>query len=93
VRFGLHTNKAAFLRLTNVFTSIECVKWVSKSLRSFHIVEDEEFLCLMKIGRPSYQIPKAKTVAKDVLNVFRRIKDRIAKMLQVSLVDSFLKKI
>jgi hypothetical protein len=47
----------------------------------------------MKIGRPSYQIPKAKTVAKDVLNVFRRIKDRIAKMLQVSLVDSFLKKI
>jgi hypothetical protein len=48
------------------------------------IVEDEEFHCLMKTGRPGYRIPTAKTVATDVHVVFKRVKGRIAKMLQVS---------
>lgn len=67
--------------------SIECVKWVSKNLTSFRIVEDEEFICMMKTGQPSYWIPNAK-VANDVLTIFHCVKDCIAEMLQVS-VNSF----
>ena len=48
------------------------------------IVEDEEFHCMMKTGRPAYRIPTAKTVAKDVHVVYHRVKERVGKMLQVS---------
>ena len=51
------------------------------------IVEDDEFLCLMKTGRPAYRLPKAKTVAKDVHVIFHQVKERIGKMLQVSLLS------
>jgi hypothetical protein len=50
------------------------------------IVEDGEFHCLMKTGRPTYRIPTAKTVAKDVHVVFHRVKEHVGKMLQVSLL-------
>ena len=53
-------------------------------MRSMRIVEDVEFHCLMKTGWPAYRIPTAKTVATDVHVVFKRVKDRIAEMLQVS---------
>ena len=41
----------------------------------------------MKTGRPHLRIPSAKTVARDVHVVFKRVKERIGKMLQVSLSD------
>ncbi|TDL28987.1 hypothetical protein BD410DRAFT_682605, partial [Rickenella mellea] len=37
---------------------------------------------LMKTGRPSYYIPSAKTVSRDVKQVFVKARKRIAKMLQ-----------
>jgi hypothetical protein len=48
------------------------------------IVEDRTFHRLMKTGRPSYRIPRARTVTRNVHVVFHRVKSRVASMLQVS---------
>ena len=37
----------------------------------------------MKTGRPDYYIPSRYTVARDVKQVFKKTRKRIAKMLQV----------
>jgi len=55
-------------------------------MRSMKIVEDPGFHRLMKTGRPQYKIPSRRTVARDVHVVFRRVKERIAKMLQVNII-------
>lgn len=60
-------------------------------MRSMHIVEDPGFHRLMKTGRPHYRIPSSRTVARDVHVVFRRVKERIAEMLQVSYIYKFIK--
>ena len=52
-------------------------------MRSMTIVDDPAFHRLMKTGRPQYRIPSSRTVARDVHAVFQRVKERIAKMLQV----------
>ena len=49
------------------------------------IVDDPGFHQLMKTGRPHYKIPSSRTVARDVHAVFQRVKERIAKMLQVNI--------
>jgi hypothetical protein len=54
------------------------------------IVDDPGFHRLMKTGRPHYKIPSGRTVARDVHVVFRRVKERIAKMLQVSICCTVL---
>lgn len=61
----------------------EIVKWVSESMRPFNVVEDDGFKTLMKTGRPEYYLPSRRTVARDVRQVFKRTRKRIAKMLQV----------
>jgi hypothetical protein len=53
-------------------------------MRPFSIVEDPGFRCLMKTGRPEYYLPSHSTVSRDVREVFKRVRKRIAKMLQVS---------
>ncbi|PIL29407.1 hypothetical protein GSI_09459 [Ganoderma sinense ZZ0214-1] len=63
-------------------TRVEIVKWVCESLRAFCIVEDPGFKVLMKMGCPGYYLPSASTVARDVTEVFKRSRSRIAKMLQ-----------
>ena len=50
------------------------------------IINNPGFHWLMKTGRPHYQIPSSRTVAHDVHVVFKRVKEWIAKMLQVSFV-------
>jgi hypothetical protein len=62
------------------------VKWVSKSMRPFSIVEDDGFKELMKTGRPEYSIPSTRTVARDVNHVFKITRQKISKMLQVSII-------
>ena len=37
----------------------------------------------MKTGRPEYYLPSRSTVARDVQEVFKRVRKRVAKMLQV----------
>lgn len=50
---------------------LHTVRWVCGSTRPFDIVEDEEYLELMKTGRPEYQVTSAKTLARDVRRVGR----------------------
>jgi len=38
----------------------------------------------MKTGRPECYIPAAETVSRDVKDVFIGVRERVAKMLQVS---------
>lgn len=67
------------------FVSAEFVRWVSENKRPFQIVNDRGFRRLMKTGRPECYIPSTETVSRDVKNVFVCMRERIAKMLQVSL--------
>ena len=53
-------------------------------MRSMNIINGPGFHRLMKTGRPHYKIPLSRTVACDVHVVFRRVKERIARMLEVS---------
>lgn len=64
------------------------VRWVCESVRPFDIVGDLHFLSLMKTGRPEYYIPHPITVSRDVRLVFTRTRERIARMLNVSVVYS-----
>ncbi len=48
------------------------------------VVEDNGFKSLMKTGRPGYWIPSRSTVSRDIKSVFKNVRERAAKMLQVS---------
>lgn len=52
-------------------------------MRPFSVVEDRGFRALMKTGRPEYYLPSRSTVSRDVKEVFEKVRERIAKMLQV----------
>lgn len=67
----------------------EIVRWVSESMRPFNIVNDRGFQCLMKTGRPGYHIPSVSTVARDVKEVFKKVRGRVATMLQVGIQVSY----
>lgn len=64
-------------------TRAEIVKWVSESMRPLSVVEDDGFRKLMKTGRPEYYIPSRRTVARDINQVFKNTRKRVANMLQV----------
>ncbi len=55
-------------------------------MRPFSIVEDEGFKTLMKTGRSDHYIPKRRTVARDVKEVFKKTRKRMKKMLKVWLI-------
>ena len=84
-RSVLETIQAVIL-ITNWYR-VEYVRWCAESMRSFRIVDDAGFHHLMKTGRPHIRIPSYRTVARDVHVVFKRVKQRIGKMLQVSPSD------
>ena len=60
------------------------MKWVTEKRQPFTIIEDSQFVFLMKTGRPGYRLPSAATVARDVKHVFVEMRQRISKMLKVS---------
>jgi outer membrane protein W len=70
--------------MLNQVNRVEIAKWVAESQRPFSIVEDGRFKNLMNTGCPDYYIPSQYTVARDVKQVFKKTRNRIAKMLQVS---------
>lgn len=61
---------------------VEIVKWVTQSMRPHLIVSDPGFQCLMKMGRPGYWIPSPSTVARDIKVVYKKTREKIARMLQ-----------
>ena len=72
---------------TRTEVKAEIVRWVCESIRPFDIVYDVRFLVLMKkTGRPEYYIPSPIMVSRDVRLVFTRTRERIAKMLVVSVI-------
>lgn len=78
------------LRLTCLLEHrIEIVKWVAEKRRPFAIVEDPQFIFLMKTGRPGYRLPSAATVARDVKHVFVEMRQRMSNMLKVFLTYLF----
>ncbi|KIY61151.1 hypothetical protein CYLTODRAFT_363246 [Cylindrobasidium torrendii FP15055 ss-10] len=66
-------------------TRAEYVRWCAKDGRPFRAVRDRAFLSLIKTGRPHHWIPHPTTVARDTKKAFAKTRQRIAKMLQVSL--------
>jgi hypothetical protein len=54
-------------------------------MRPFSIVEDNGFKMVMKTGRPDHYLPSQATVARDVREVFKKTRKRIAEMLQVQI--------
>ena len=69
--------------VSNAQDRAEFVRWVTENKRPFQIVNDRAFRCLMKTGRPGSYIPSAETLSRDVKNVFVRVRESIAKLLQV----------
>ena len=62
-------------------------------MRPFSIVEDRGFCSLMKTGWLEYYIPSRSTVARDIKEVFKKVRKRIVKMLQASFKVLILKDI
>lgn len=54
-----------------------------------NIVKDREFLHLMKAGRPGTSIPTPVTVSRDIKISFEKCRERIDKILKVSLTMTF----
>ena len=61
----------------------EFICWIAESKQPFQILKDHRFQSLMKTGRPAYHILHPNTVSRDVKAVFVKVRQRIAKMLQV----------
>ena len=51
---------------------------------SMSVIDSSGFHVMMKSGRPGYRLPHSRTVSRDVHVVFRRVKERLGEMLQVS---------
>lgn len=82
-KLGMHSCQVSIILLTDIILSAEIVRWVAENKRPFNVVNDRAFRNLMKTGRPEYRIPSAQTVSRDVRHVFKRVRQRIAKMLKV----------
>ena len=72
---------------TRAEVRVGIVRWVAENMRPFLIVKDRLLLSLLKTGRPDYHVPSPQTVSRDVKNVFVHCRQRIAKMLQVSVTS------
>jgi hypothetical protein len=79
----VHDSQRSSNHISNGCIRAELIRWITENLRPFSIVSDRAFQSLMKTGRPSYYIPAASTVSRDVKRVFTKVRGRVAKMLQV----------
>ena len=66
------------------------MKWVTENRQPFTIVEDPQFILLIKTRRPGYRLPSAATVARDVKHVFIEMRQQISKALKVILTYLFV---
>jgi len=68
------------LPLLDILGRAEIVCWMAESLHPFDIVTNQSFQSLMKTGRLEYYLLSAKTVARDVRQVFVHSYQQVAKM-------------
>jgi len=66
----------------------EIVHWVAESSRPLNIIKDCGFQSLMKTRHLEYWLPSPSTSARDVKLVFAKTRNRIARILKVSLRNS-----
>jgi hypothetical protein len=59
------------------------MKWVAEKRQPFAIIEDPQFLFLMKTRHPGYHLPLAVTVARDMKHIFVEMHQHISKLLKV----------
>jgi len=70
--------------------SARLVKWVTENNRPMNIINDRELHKLLTAGRPSIHLPSCYTISRDINAAFEKCRDRVAKLLQVHLLHSFL---
>ena len=70
--------------------SARLVKWVTENNRPLNIINDRELHNLLTAGRPSIHLPSHDTILRDIKAAFEKCRDRVAKLLQVSLVNNCL---
>jgi hypothetical protein len=70
--------------------SARLVKWVTENNRPLNIINDRELRNLLTAGRPSIHLPSHDTISRDIKAAFEKCRDRVAKLLQVSLVNNYL---
>ncbi|KZV89380.1 hypothetical protein EXIGLDRAFT_618283, partial [Exidia glandulosa HHB12029] len=84
--FKRQSDKGAvsYMHRQHTKTETRCliVRWCAKHGRPFKIVKDEEFLILMKTGRPTHYVPSPATVSRDVRQAFVNCRRRVAALLQ-----------
>lgn len=68
---------------TPIETRVETVCWVTTSGRPCSIIEDPGLRRLLKTGRPEYQLTSAKTLQRDVLEVYEAGCRRVRRLLEV----------
>lgn len=71
-------------------SSVTIARWVSESMRPFHIVKDRGLRWLCKTGRPHFYLPDDTTVAKDVKFLHDWSEHHLAEELQVNPLKSHL---
>jgi hypothetical protein len=70
--------------------SARLVKWVTENNRPLNIINDRELCNLLTAGRPSIHLPLHHTILRDLNAAFEKCRDRVAKLLQVSLLNHCL---
>ena len=66
--------------------SARLVKWVTENNRPPNIIHDRELRNLLTAGRPTIHLPSRDTISRDIKAAFEKCQDRVAKLLQVSLI-------
>jgi hypothetical protein len=69
-------------------TRVAIARWVSESMRPFHIVKDRGLRWLCKTGRPHFYLPDETTVAKDVKFLHSWAERQLAEILQVKVLNN-----
>jgi hypothetical protein len=72
------------LCLLTSLPSVTIARWVSESMRPFHIVKDRGLQWLCKMEWPHFYLPDETTVAKDVKFLYSWSERQLAEELQVN---------
>jgi hypothetical protein len=84
-RQGQQPNAGSHRSLTNYELRAHIARWCVESSRPVYMVQDRQFLLLMKAGRPGTTVPSHATVKRDIKVAFHQSIQRIDEQLKVSI--------
>jgi hypothetical protein len=61
--------------------------WITINNRPLNIINDQGLRGLLTAGRPNAILPSPDTISRDIDAAFEKCQDRIAKLLQVSVLS------